>query len=129
MLIAFEANISSLLKTVRSLTVSTNVFSVHAARLLARHIGGTRTNTWALLLLWLHTDGSQIHECVPTPSQTKSKLSSPFIQDTRTEDRKDRLQNDMSMYRCHTIFNCSRTCPKGLNPATAIAKIKLELAA
>ncbi|KAH6906145.1 succinate dehydrogenase iron-sulfur subunit [Coprinopsis sp. MPI-PUGE-AT-0042] len=49
--------------------------------------------------------------------------------DTRTEDRKDRLQNDMSMYRCHTIFNCSRTCPKGLNPATAIAKIKLELAA
>ena len=53
----------------------------------------------------------------------------PFFQDTRTEERKDRLQNDMSMYRCHTIFNCSRTCPKGLNPATAIAKIKIELAA
>jgi succinate dehydrogenase (ubiquinone) iron-sulfur subunit len=34
----------------------------------------------------------------------------------------------MSMYRCHTIFNCSRTCPKGLNPAAAIAKIKLEMA-
>jgi len=35
----------------------------------------------------------------------------------------------MSVYRCHTIFNCSRTCPKGLNPAQAIAKIKMELAA
>lgn len=42
--------------------------------------------------------------------------------------RKDLLQNEMSMYRCHTIFNCARTCPKGLNPAAAIAKIKLELA-
>ncbi|KAG5644429.1 succinate dehydrogenase complex, subunit B [Asterophora parasitica] len=44
-------------------------------------------------------------------------------------ERKEKLQNEMSMYRCHTIFNCSRTCPKGLNPAAAIAKIKLELAA
>ncbi|KAG6327744.1 hypothetical protein ID866_11344 [Astraeus odoratus] len=43
--------------------------------------------------------------------------------------RKELLQNEMSMYRCHTIFNCARTCPKGLNPAAAIAKIKLELAA
>ncbi|KAL4063589.1 alpha-helical ferredoxin [Scleroderma yunnanense] len=43
--------------------------------------------------------------------------------------RKEVLQNEMSMYRCHTIFNCARTCPKGLNPAAAIAKIKLELAA
>ncbi|KAF9457439.1 iron-sulphar subunit protein of succinate dehydrogenase [Collybia nuda] len=44
-------------------------------------------------------------------------------------ERKEKLQNEMSLYRCHTIFNCSRTCPKGLNPAAAIAKIKLELAA
>ncbi|KAJ3575397.1 hypothetical protein NP233_g1123 [Leucocoprinus birnbaumii] len=49
--------------------------------------------------------------------------------DTHGEERKERLQNEMSMYRCHTIFNCSRTCPKGLNPAAAIANIKLELAA
>lgn len=49
--------------------------------------------------------------------------------DTNGAERKERMQNDMSMYRCHTIFNCSRTCPKGLNPAAAIAKIKLELAA
>jgi len=42
--------------------------------------------------------------------------------------RKEKMQNVMSLYRCHTIFNCSRTCPKGLNPAEAIAKMKLEMA-
>ncbi|KAF9042868.1 iron-sulphar subunit protein of succinate dehydrogenase [Rhodocollybia butyracea] len=49
--------------------------------------------------------------------------------DSNAAKRKELLQNEMSMYRCHTIFNCSRTCPKGLNPAAAIAKIKLELSA
>lgn len=44
--------------------------------------------------------------------------------DQRTEQRKDALNNSMSLYRCHTILNCSRTCPKGLNPAKAIAEIK-----
>ncbi|KAF8829229.1 hypothetical protein HHX47_DHR3000724 [Lentinula edodes] len=55
-----------------------------------------------------------------------------WIADSRDSNgakRKEYLQNELSMYRCHTIFNCSRTCPKGLNPAAAIAKIKLELAA
>ncbi|KAI0729205.1 succinate dehydrogenase iron-sulfur protein mitochondrial precursor [Fomitopsis betulina] len=42
--------------------------------------------------------------------------------------RKEKLQNEMSLYRCHTVFNCTRTCPKGLNPVAAIANIKLELA-
>lgn len=51
------------------------------------------------------------------------------MQDTYTEHRKEKMQNEMSLYRCHTIFNCARTCPKGLNPAAAIAKMKLELAA
>ncbi|KAF8729245.1 hypothetical protein AX14_006291 [Amanita brunnescens Koide BX004] len=48
--------------------------------------------------------------------------------DAHGAERKERLQNEMSLFRCHTIFNCSRTCPKGLNPAEAIAKIKLEMA-
>jgi len=55
-----------------------------------------------------------------------------WIADSRDSygaQRKEKLQNSMSLYRCHTIFNCSRTCPKGLNPAAAIAKIKQELAA
>merc|ERR1712000_376944 len=37
--------------------------------------------------------------------------------DERTEQRKEALNNSMSLYRCHTILNCSRVCPKGLNPA------------
>ncbi|HVY12264.1 MAG TPA: succinate dehydrogenase iron-sulfur subunit, partial [Alphaproteobacteria bacterium] len=28
------------------------------------------------------------------------------------------------LYRCHTIMNCTSVCPKGLNPAKAIAEIK-----
>ena len=54
---------------------------------------------------------------------------SEYVQDSYTAHRKEKMQNELSMYRCHTIFNCSRTCPKGLNPAAAIAKMKLELAA
>jgi succinate dehydrogenase (ubiquinone) iron-sulfur subunit len=48
--------------------------------------------------------------------------------DTYKQQRVEKFQNEMSLYRCHTIFNCAKTCPKGLNPAAAIAKIKLELA-
>lgn len=48
--------------------------------------------------------------------------------DTKAAERKDALNNSMSVYRCHTILNCSRTCPKGLNPALAIAEIKKALA-
>nr|UMK69360.1 complex II functional subunit B [Ganoderma lucidum] len=49
--------------------------------------------------------------------------------DTYKAHRMEKMQNELSLYRCHTIFNCARTCPKGLNPAAAIAKMKLELAA
>ena len=41
----------------------------------------------------------------------------------RTE-RLDGLEDPFKLYRCHTIMNCSKTCPKGLNPAKAIAEIK-----
>ncbi|CAO3653767.1 unnamed protein product [Mucor fragilis] len=43
-------------------------------------------------------------------------------------ERRERLQNKMALYRCHTIMNCSKTCPKGLQPGAAIAKIKLLMA-
>jgi len=54
-----------------------------------------------------------------------------WIADSRDEkkaERKTQLENSMSLYRCHTILNCSRTCPKGLNPGLAIAEIKKEMA-
>jgi succinate dehydrogenase (ubiquinone) iron-sulfur subunit len=48
--------------------------------------------------------------------------------DEKTAERKAALDNSMSVYRCHTILNCTRTCPKGLNPGRAIAEIKKMLA-
>ena len=48
--------------------------------------------------------------------------------DQRTRQRQDMLQNSMALYRCHTILNCTNTCPKGLNPGLAIAEIKKQLA-
>ncbi|RCK59654.1 Succinate dehydrogenase [ubiquinone] iron-sulfur subunit, mitochondrial [Candida viswanathii] len=48
--------------------------------------------------------------------------------DQATASRKAMLQNSMSLYRCHTIMNCTNTCPKGLNPGRAIAEVKKQLA-
>lgn len=50
-----------------------------------------------------------------------------FISDSRDEykgERLDELEDPFKLYRCHTIMNCTNTCPKGLNPAKAIAEIK-----
>uniref|UniRef100_A0A8C1UQF4 Succinate dehydrogenase [ubiquinone] iron-sulfur subunit, mitochondrial n=1 Tax=Cyprinus carpio TaxID=7962 RepID=A0A8C1UQF4_CYPCA len=48
--------------------------------------------------------------------------------DDYTEERLSQLQDPFSLYRCHTIMNCTRTCPKGLNPGKAIAEIKKMMA-
>jgi len=40
-------------------------------------------------------------------------------------ERLARMQDVFSVYRCHTIMNCTKTCPKGLNPGKAIAEIKV----
>ena len=47
--------------------------------------------------------------------------------DESTGDRLDALQDPFKLYRCHTIMNCTQTCPKGLNPAKAIGEIKTLL--
>ncbi|MBY0428066.1 MAG: succinate dehydrogenase iron-sulfur subunit [Alphaproteobacteria bacterium] len=50
-----------------------------------------------------------------------------WIADSRDEmtgERLDNLEDPFRLYRCHTIMNCTQTCPKGLNPAKAIAEIK-----
>lgn len=54
-----------------------------------------------------------------------------WIIDSRDEqqaERLDKLRDPFSVYRCHTIMNCTKTCPKGLNPGKAIAEIKKLLA-
>jgi succinate dehydrogenase / fumarate reductase iron-sulfur subunit len=50
-----------------------------------------------------------------------------WLIDSRDEaqgERLDNLEDPFRLYRCHTIMNCAKTCPKGLNPAKAIAHIK-----
>ena len=44
--------------------------------------------------------------------------------DEATGERLDNLEDPFRLYRCHTIMNCANACPKGLNPAKAIAEIK-----
>lgn len=54
-----------------------------------------------------------------------------WIADSRDEatgKRLDRLNDPFRLYRCHTIMNCTNTCPKGLNPGKAIAEIKKSIA-
>lgn len=54
-----------------------------------------------------------------------------FIADSRdeaTDERLEALEDPFKLYRCHTIMNCTNTCPKGLNPAKAIGSIKQMIA-
>ena len=44
--------------------------------------------------------------------------------DEATGARLDELEDPFKLYRCHTIMNCAQVCPKGLNPAQAIAEVK-----
>ena len=53
-----------------------------------------------------------------------------WLADSRDEaagERLDELEDPFKLYRCHTIMNCAQVCPKGLNPAKAIAQIKAML--
>lgn len=55
-----------------------------------------------------------------------------WVADSRDEhkaERLDDLEDPFKLYRCHTIMNCTQTCPKGLNPAKAIGKLKQEIIA
>ena len=50
-----------------------------------------------------------------------------FLVDSRDQasgERLDNLQDPYRIFRCRTILNCTDVCPKGLNPAFAIGKIK-----
>jgi len=53
-----------------------------------------------------------------------------WINDSRDEatgERLDNLEDPFRLYRCHTIMNCTKACPKGLNPAKSIAAIKKKM--
>jgi len=53
-----------------------------------------------------------------------------WLIDSRDDYQAERLEkmNDAySVFKCHTIMNCTKACPKHLNPAWAIAEIKKML--
>jgi len=55
-----------------------------------------------------------------------------FVADSRDDAKKERLSgldDAFKLYRCHTIMNCTKTCPKGLNPAKAIGALKQKIIA
>uniref|UniRef100_A0A8C6ZK12 Succinate dehydrogenase [ubiquinone] iron-sulfur subunit, mitochondrial n=1 Tax=Nothoprocta perdicaria TaxID=30464 RepID=A0A8C6ZK12_NOTPE len=96
--------------------------------------------------LWMLCDG--LYECIlcaccstscPSYWWNGDKYLGPAVlmqayrwmidsRDDYTEERLAQLQDPFSLYRCHTIMNCTRTCPKGLNPGKAIAEIKKMMA-
>uniref|UniRef100_A0A7I4Y382 Succinate dehydrogenase [ubiquinone] iron-sulfur subunit, mitochondrial n=2 Tax=Haemonchus contortus TaxID=6289 RepID=A0A7I4Y382_HAECO len=50
-----------------------------------------------------------------------------WIVDSRDDyarERLARIHDAYSAFKCHTIMNCTKTCPKHLNPARAIGEIK-----
>jgi len=52
-----------------------------------------------------------------------------FVQDTRDGAKTERLAivaTEHGVFRCHTIFNCQKVCPKDLDPTGAIAKLKMK---
>lgn len=54
-----------------------------------------------------------------------------WMQDSRdgsTAKRLAQVDDPLKLYRCHTIMNCTKVCPKHLNPGKAIASIKKQLA-
>ena len=60
---------------------------------------------------------------------SKAKEESKEGRDEDIGERLDALEDPFRLYRCHTIMNCTKTCPKHLNPAKAIAQIKKLLVA
>jgi hypothetical protein len=72
----------------------------------------------------IHTD-PQLDALLPEPRCCcKPIAGSPNNRDEATGERLDELEDPFRLYRCHTIMNCTKTCPKNLNPAKAIAEVK-----
>uniref|UniRef100_A0A8B9L726 Succinate dehydrogenase [ubiquinone] iron-sulfur subunit, mitochondrial n=1 Tax=Astyanax mexicanus TaxID=7994 RepID=A0A8B9L726_ASTMX len=82
----------------------------------------------------IDTNISKVSKIYPLPHMYVVKDLVPAYRwmidsrDDYTEERLSKLQDPFSLYRCHTIMNCTRTCPKGLNPGKAIAEIKKMMA-
>ena len=83
-----------------------NAFCAPAAPPPVRNIGGTRTAISA------------------QPSLLHAYRWVIDSRDEATGERLDQIEDPFRLYRCVTILNCSKACPKSLNPAKAIAELK-----
>ena len=92
-----------------SSTGFTSASCAPAARRRARATGGIRTAFSVRRRCCRRTAGSRIRR------------------DEATGERLDDLEDPFRLYRCHTIMNCAKACPKHLNPAKAIAEIKKKM--
>ena len=97
-------------RTAPSSTGSTSASSASAARPAARAIGGTPDRFLGPAILL------QAYRWIADS------------RDEATGERLDQLEDPFRLYRCHTIMNCANVCPKGLNPAKAIAETKKLIA-
>ena len=93
-------------RTATSSTGSTSASCAPAARPRARATGGIRSAS------------SGPRRCC------RRIAGSIDSRDEATGERLDDLEDPFRLYRCHTIMNCAKACPKDLNPAKAIAEIK-----
>ena len=64
---------------------------------------------------------------IDTPESRTRNLAEKAL-GLAAKERLKELDDKFKLYRCHSIMNCTRSCPKGLNPAKAISEIKLEIA-
>ena len=79
-------------------------------------VAGTMPYSWALSA-----------SCCGARAKVSWLSRSCWVADSRddaTQKRLDDLEDPFKLYRCHTIMNCAQVCPKGLNPAKAIAETK-----
>ncbi len=89
---------------------------------LAAELVGDQHSAGALRLLEAERDLAQLH--LRQAVVDRADHVGPEVVAQGLGERLDDLEDPFRLYRCHTIMNCAKTCPKGLNPAKAIAEIK-----
>jgi succinate dehydrogenase / fumarate reductase iron-sulfur subunit len=85
---------------------------------------------------WLQTKSPTPQKEWRQTHEDRSKLDPALLQaarwikdsrDEATGERLDNLEDPFRLYRCHTIMNCAKACPKGLDPSQAIAELRMKL--
>ncbi|MCP9263654.1 Succinate dehydrogenase [ubiquinone] iron-sulfur subunit, mitochondrial [Dirofilaria immitis] len=101
-----------------------NAFFVLAAARVVHRIGGMQTSIWDQRF-FCNLIGLHFYNMITC--YRKNELGQRWMIDSRddyAEERLSKIHDHFSAFKCHTILNCTKTCPKHLNPAKAIGEIK-----